>query len=82
MCVFGQIGLAAKPIFHRVSELINWDVCPNFQEPISDGQGIVKNRGVCEIAHAEIVEPLQRTRLKRALLLEFNADLAGEHAPI
>jgi hypothetical protein len=52
----------------------------NFQTPVGHRQRVVKNRCVGEIAHAEIVEPLQRTRVKPSFLLVFHAKFAGEHA--
>ena len=78
----GKVTLAPKPIFHGVAQLIERDVRANFQDSIGHGKRIVKHSRVGEIAHAEAVEPLQRTRLKLATELVFNADLAGKHSII
>jgi hypothetical protein len=54
----------------------------NFQAPVGYRQGIVKDGCVGEVAHAEIVEPLQRTKLKLPFVLIFHAEFPGEHALI
>src|SRR6185312_4314403 len=60
---FRQIALLPEPLFHRLSQSIERNAGADFNHPISDRKGIVKNRIVGEIAHRKIVKPFQRTRL-------------------
>jgi hypothetical protein len=54
----------------------------NFQAPVGHRQRVVKNGRVREVAHAEIVQPFQRTELKLPFVLVFHADFPGEHGLI
>lgn len=54
----------------------------NLKPPIPYRQGVVKHTGIREIAHAEIIEPLQRAEVKLPIELVFDADLASEHNSI
>lgn len=80
--IFGQVAFPPKPVCHRLPELLERNVGTNLEISVGHRQGVVKNRSVREVAHAEIVEPLQRTELKLALLLVLHADFAGEHVLI
>ena len=44
LCVFGQVALAAKPVFHRLPQLIQRDIRSNFQAPVGHRQRVVKHR--------------------------------------
>jgi len=54
----------------------------NLQAPVGRRQRVVKTVCVGEVAHAEIVEPLQRTKVKLPFVLIFHAEFPGEHALI
>ncbi len=77
--IFGQIALAAKPVFHRVPKLIERNMRSNFQATVGYRQRVVKNRRVGEVAHAEIVEPFQRAGMELPFVLVFHADFSGKH---
>ena len=74
-----QIGLAAKPIFHGIAQLIERNARANLEASVANWQRVVEHRSIREVAHAEMVEPLQRTGLELSLELVFDADSAGKH---
>jgi len=51
----------------------------NLEASVANWKRVVKHSSVGEVAHAEAIEPLQRTRLELSLELVFNADSAGKH---
>ena len=53
-----------------------------FHASVRHWQRVVKNGCVGEVAHAEIVEPFQRTKLYLPFVPVFHAKLSGEHALI
>src|SRR5271166_5558149 len=60
-CTFRKIALAPEPIFHRGAQAFQRHARANFHPAVTGGNGVVKDLIVREIAHAETVQPLQRT---------------------
>src|SRR4051812_11857856 len=56
--VFRKIAFATEPVFHVMFQPIQRHASTDFEDPVRDGQCVVKYRIVSEIAHGEVVEPL------------------------
>ena len=52
-----------EPRSERRGELIGLHAKAGFEAAFTGRQGVVKIRGICEIAHAETIKPFERTRL-------------------
>jgi hypothetical protein len=52
-----------EPCGERRSELIGFNAKAGFETAFACGKRIVKIGGICEIAHAETIQPVERTRL-------------------
>lgn len=76
---FWQVALSAKPILHRIAELIDGNIGSDFEVTVSYWQRVVKNRCVGEVSHAEIVEPFQRAGHQLAFVPVFHAKFTCEH---
>lgn len=55
---------------------------PNLKQTVHHRQRVVKHGRVREIAHAEIIEPLERAGMDLPIDSIFNAYLAGKHSSI
>ena len=51
-----------------------------FDLPIGDGEGVVKIHGIGEVAHAELVQPLERAGLRFALNHHMHIEFLRVHA--
>ena len=51
-----------------------------FDAAVGDGQGVVEFGGVGEIAHAELIEPLERARLFLAANHDIHVEFLSVHA--
>jgi hypothetical protein len=59
--------------------LIRLDAKAGLETAFGGGQGIVKIRGICEIAHAKTVQPIQRTELALISDDQFNGEFPRVH---
>lgn len=55
-----EVAFAAKPVFHGGLEAVEGDVVAGFEQAIGDGEGVVKDGVVGEVAHGKIVDPVER----------------------
>lgn len=70
-----------EPFAHRLRESRQIDAQPGFEAAVADGQSIVKFGRASEIAHAEIIEPIERHRPPLTGDGHFHAQFSSEHAP-
>jgi len=52
-----EVAFAAEPIFHRSLQSIEWHAVTRLQHSIGDGERVVKDCVVGEVAHGEVVDP-------------------------
>ena len=52
----GEVGFAAKPVFHGRGEAVEGDARAGLEQAVGDGEGVVEDRVVGEVAHGEVVE--------------------------
>ncbi len=52
----GEVGFAAEPVFHGGGETVEGDAGAGFEEAVGDGEGVVEDGVVGEVAHGEVVE--------------------------
>src|ERR1022692_3523889 len=78
-CALEQVALAPEPVFHRGAQAFQRDARTDLHFTIADGDRIVEHLVVGKVAHAETVQPLQRTRMPLASLFVLDSNLAGEH---
>src|SRR5664279_4578236 len=79
---FWQVALAPELVFHRGSQALQRDARADLHFAVTGWDRIVEHLVVGEVAHAEAVQPLQRTRMPLAGFFVFDSDLADEHASI
>ena len=61
-----EITLAAEPVFHGRFEAPDRDAVPSLQQTVTGGQSVVENCFVGEVAHGEVVDPLNGARMSGA----------------
>jgi len=52
-----EIAFAAEPILHGRLEAIEGDAVAGFEQAIGNGQRVVEDRIIGEVAHGEVVDP-------------------------
>jgi hypothetical protein len=79
--IFGSdVIFATEPGFHVGLELVEGDAVAGFEEAVGDREGVVEDGVVGEVAHGEVVDPLDGTGVRRACGVDaLNGELAGEH---
>ncbi len=55
-----EVAFAAEPVFHGEVEAVEGDAVARFEEAVGDGEGVVEDGVVGEVAHGEVVDPVQR----------------------
>ena len=78
-CVLGQVAFAAEPVFHVVFQAVERDAGAHFEDAVGDGERVVEDGIVGEVAHGEVVEPFEGTGLAFAVVFEVDVNFAGEH---
>jgi len=53
---WGEVGFAAEPVFEGDGEAVDGDAGSGFEQAVSDGEGVVEDGVVGEVAHGEVVE--------------------------
>ncbi len=56
--MFLEVGFAAEPVFHGGLEAVEGDAVADFEGAVGEGKGVVEDGVVGEVAHGEVVEPL------------------------
>ena len=75
-----EIALAAEPVFHGGLEAVQGDAVPCFEEAVGGGEGVVKDGVVGEVAHGEVIDPVDGAGVMPALAIDsFDGQLAREH---
>ena len=65
--VFGrEVIFAAEPGFHVGQELIQRNAVADFKKAVGDGEGVVEDSVVREVAHGEVVDPLDGAGVGKA----------------
>src|ERR1035437_2011572 len=77
--VFWQIALAPEPVLHRASQAPQRDARADLHFAVTGWDRIVEPLVVGEVAQAEAVQPLQRTRMSLAGFFVFDSDLSRVH---
>lgn len=78
-----EIALAAKPVFHGCPEAVERDAEASFEKAVGDGERIVKDGVVGEVAHGEAVDPLNGAGMGAAFGVNaFDLELAEEHCQL
>ena len=80
--IFRQVTFLSEPVFHRLPKLVERNIFSNLHLSIDQGQSVVKDPGIGEVAHGETVQPLQGAGKPPAVLFVFHTDLAGKHGLI
>ncbi len=63
MLVVLEVALAAKPVFHGRLKAIERDPAAGFKLAVGGGEGVVKDCFVGEVAHSEIIDPVDGARV-------------------
>ena len=71
-----EVAFAAKPVFHGVAELVEWDCGADFHAAVGDRESVVENRGIGEAAHGKVVQPLHGARVGLAAGYVIDLELA------
>jgi hypothetical protein len=58
-----EVSLAPEPVLHGGLKPLERHAQAGFQQAIGDGQSVIENRVVGEIAHGEVVDPVKGTGL-------------------
>ena len=75
-----QVAFAAEPVFHGWLKAVEWDVVSGFEKAIGDGQSVVEDSVVGEVAHGEIVDPVDGAGGFRSFgIYVANREFAHEH---
>jgi hypothetical protein len=78
--LFLEVGLAVEPVLHGGGEAVEGDAVADFEESVGDGEGVVEDGVVGEIAHGEVVEPVDGAGLGDGGFKEvFDGDFALKH---
>jgi len=51
-----KVAFAAEPVFHGNLQAVERDAVAGFEEAVGDGEGVVKDGVVGEVAHGEVVD--------------------------
>ncbi len=85
---FDEDGLAfalaalGEPGGEAFRKMLGSEAVACFDAAIGDGEGVVEISRVCEIAHTELIEPIERAGLSFASDADINGELLGVHASI
>ena len=75
-----DISLAAEPIEHGGVEAVEWDAVAGFEEAVGDGEGVIEEGVIGEVAHGEVVDPGDGAGVAHALGVDaLNKDAPEEH---
>ena len=75
-----EVALAKEPVFHRALQTRQGHTIPNFQEPVIDGKGVIKDDGIGEVAHRKIVDPANRAWIHRSQCVHsIDRDPSSKH---
>ena len=75
-----EVALAAEPIFHFDVELIEGHAVADFEDAVGDGKGVVEDGVVGEVAHREVVDPLDGAWIRYAGGVDaLDSKFAGKH---
>ena len=78
--VAGNVPFAAKPVFHGRLQSIERDAMAGFEHPVGNGQRVVEDRIVGEVAHGEVVDPADGAGVGCAGRVDaLNGDAPHEH---
>jgi len=76
---FAALG---EPGGEALGEALGSEAVAGFDAAVGDGERVVEVCGVGEIAHTELVEPIERARLFLAMDDDIDGELLRVHAPI
>ena len=75
-----QVALAAKPVLHGRLKAREWHARSGFEHSVGQGQRVVEDRIVGEVAHGKVVDPANWARVPRAAHIDpLNGKPACEH---
>src|ERR1700736_6304240 len=61
-----QIAFAVEPVGHLFDEQVDWDTVAGFEEAVGDGERVVEDGVVGEVAHGEAIEVTDWARVSVA----------------
>src|SRR5438270_5737499 len=61
LVLFADVVLATEPVFHRALQLRQRHAAAHFHQPVADGDGVIEDGVIGEVAHGEAVQPFQWT---------------------
>ena len=76
---FRQVTFPSEPIFHGFTQATERNLRADLHDAVGDGEGVVEDAGIGEIAHAETVHPFHGAGMVLAAEVVFDADFACEH---
>jgi hypothetical protein len=75
-----EIAFAVEPVLHGELEFVQGDAVAGFEEAVGSGEGIVEDGIIGEVAHGEVVDPVDRTQVRLAFGVDaFDTELPDEH---
>ena len=74
-----EVAFAPEPVLHGFLELVERHSRSDLHASVGDGQGVVENRGVGEVPHGKVVQPLEGAGVALAVGLVVDLELAEEH---
>jgi hypothetical protein len=75
-----EVALAAEPVFHRGLQAMERYAVAGFEHAVGNRKRVVKNGVVGEVAHGEVVDPLDGAGVALACRIDsLNGELAREH---
>ena len=78
--LFLEVALAVKPVLHGGGEAVEGNAITDLESAVGDGKRVVEDGVVGEVAHGEVVEPLDRAGLGGGVLREvFDGNFAQKH---
>src|SRR6185437_10861699 len=75
-----QIAFAAEPVLHGRLEFVQRHAGARFEKAVGSGERVIEDGVVGEVAHGEVVDPLDGARVRVAFGIDtFDAEFAGKH---
>ena len=74
-----EVAFAPEPVLHGFLELVERDSGSDLHASVGDGESVVENRGVGEVPHGEVVQPLEGAGMALAVGFVVDLEFAEEH---
>jgi len=76
-----EVAFAAKPVFHGGAKAVEGDAAADFEQAVRGGKRVVEDGVVSEVAHGEVVDPVDGAWVRRTGSIDsLDGEAAQEHA--